>query len=69
MKSPESLKYTPGSAQSILAEHGINIVKVDGKRYLEKEGKLVLRPDKPKDCYQLLIDEFGVTEPRLINFR
>lgn len=32
------------------------------------KGKTVPCPPRPKQCYQLLINEFGIYEPRLKNF-
>jgi hypothetical protein len=56
-------------ASEILKENGIDMVRVDNIWYLKKDHKTVVRPDLPKKCYQLLITEFGITEPRLMNFK
>lgn len=62
-------QYTPGIANDILLEHKIETIVVNKKRYLKKGDKIVLRPDRPHQCFQLLIDEFGITDMRLKDFK
>jgi len=57
------------SAEVILNENGISMVKIGKVWHLQKGDKIVVRPNLPRFCYQLLIDEFGLTEPRLKNFK
>lgn len=57
------------SPEKILLENGVKIVTIDKVRYLEHKGKQVIRPDKPSACYQVLIDNFHITEPRLLEFK
>jgi hypothetical protein len=56
-------------AKDILNENGVSMIKIDKVWHLQKNGKTIVRPDNPKFCYQLLIDEFGITEPRLKDFK
>lgn len=58
-----------GNAQKILMEHGIEMVRIDKVWHLQKGDKIVVRPDQPQFCYQLLIKEFRITEPRLKDFK
>lgn len=57
------------SAEEILRENGISMIKIDKVWHLQKDGKIIVRPNLPKFCYQLLINEFGITEPRLKDFK
>jgi hypothetical protein len=57
------------SPQQILLDNGVKIVTENKVRYLEFSGKKVIRPDLPSRCYQVLIDQFGIKEPRLLEFR
>ena len=56
-------------ANDILKQNGIISHRTKDGFILKFNDKEVIRPDKPKDCYQLLIDEFGIVEPRLKNFK
>lgn len=57
------------SAEEILNENGISMIKIDKVWHLQKGNKMVVRPNLPRFCYKLLIDEFGITEPRLKDFK
>lgn len=61
--------YTIGSAKDILREHGIIMAYRGNAMCLVKDSTEVLRPDHPKDCYQILIDHFNIVEPRLKDFK
>jgi hypothetical protein len=58
------------TANEILEENLIQSERIGYCKWILKfNGKEIIRPDKPSDCYQLLINEFGITEPRLKNFK
>lgn len=56
--------------QEILAENKVFIIRsVDNKIWcFEYKGKIIPQPE-PWRCYQVLIDQFEITEPRLKDFR
>lgn len=56
-------------AKEILKENGISMIQIDKIWHLQKDGKTIVRPDNPKNCYDLLIEEFGITETRLKDFK
>jgi len=57
------------SAEKILKENGVSMIRIDNVWHLQKDNKTVVRPNLPKFCYQVLINEFGITEPRLKDFK
>ncbi len=57
------------NATEILKENGIDMIKIGKVWHLQKDGKTIIRPDHPRHCYKLLIDEFGIIEPRLKDFK
>lgn len=58
------------TANQILSENNIQFEKIGYCKYqLIYKGKKVIRPDEPKNCYKLLLNKFGINEPRLKNFK
>jgi hypothetical protein len=57
------------TANEILQENNIESIKIGYCKYnLRFNGKEILRPENPRNCYQLLKDEFGIDEPRFKKF-
>lgn len=58
------------TANKILEENNIQFKRIGYCKWvLIFNNKTIIRPDNPKDCYELLIKEFGITEPRLKYFK
>ena len=54
--------------EEILNENNVFIRTINKVKYLEYNNRVVIRP-RPEKVYQKLIDEFGITEPRLKDFK
>ena len=60
-------KLTP---EQILNENDVWIVRsMDKKGWLFEHGGRTIPQPEPHKCYQTLIREFGITEPRLKDWR
>ena len=57
------------SPEEILLSNDVTIVRIGKDMYLEHNGKQISRPDKPSACYEVLLNEFNITEPRLLEFK
>lgn len=58
------------TANEILKENNIESIRVGYcKFHLKFNEKEVVRPDNPRDCYELLKKEFEIDEPRLKDFK